>query len=342
MTTKISASAQSLATICLSNEQGMRVEIINFGARVKSIKFPVNNNLLSDNSMEMILGYDNAEDYLADDAYLGATCGRVCNRIAGGKFEILGKVYQLPLNDGENCLHGGPDNFAMRIWQIDKVSTSSVTLSLVSHHGDQGFPGTLKVLVTYQLTADNKLIINFCGNSDAITPVNLTNHAYFNLGEKDCQSLYLQLMSSTLLATDDAHIPTGDIIEIAGTDFSFTKPACIGERQQNIQEKSLTMKNGYNHCFVLDDSPFEQPKAILTSVKNRIRLSIYTDQTSIQFYTGYYLQGQFSPYQGACLEAQNYTDAEIIPTFPVIFYSLSNNISEQSFISLNQSSGRGL
>ncbi len=300
----------------LINDYGMRVEIINVGARVKSIKFPVNNALSSDHAMEMILGYDNTEDYLTDEFYLGATCGRVCNRIAGGKFEISGHEYQLTLNDGGNCLHGGIDNFSMRIWHVDKVTKSSVTLSLISHYGDQGFPGNLKLSVTYQLTADNKLTIVYCGNSDAITPVNLTNHAYFNLGEKDCLSLYLQLMSSTLLETDEANIPTGNIAEVVGTGFNFTEPACIGESLEITQGESLKLKQGFDHCFVLNNTSFEQPKAMLTSHKNRIRLSIYTDQTSMQLYTGFYLQGKFSAYQGVCLEAQNYTDAENNKHFP--------------------------
>jgi aldose 1-epimerase len=294
----------------------MRVEIINVGARVKSIKFPVSNALSSDNAVEMILGYDNVEDYLTDEFYLGATCGRVCNRIAGGTFEIDGHEYQLPLNDGNNCLHGGIDNFSMRIWQVDKITKSSVTLSLFSHHGDQGFPGNLKLSVTYQLTADNKLTITYCGNSDAITPVNLTNHAYFNLGEQDCQSLYLQLMSSSMLETDVANIPTGQIIRVVGSDFDFTELRCVGARQHNSKKGSLIIKQGYDHCFILDKSPLDQPKAILTSHKNQISLSIYTDQTSIQFYTGFYLKGKFSPYQGVCLEAQNYTDAENNKHFP--------------------------
>ena len=176
-----------LETVSLTNKNGMRVEIINFGARVKSIKFRVNNILT-----EMTLGYGTAEEYLNDDVYLGATCGRVCNRIAGGKFELDGCQYQLPLNDGENCLHGGDNNFSLRYWQIDRqtINHSSVTLLLVSDHGDQGFPGTLNMSVTYELRADNKLSIQYSANTDLTTLINLTNHAYFNLGEKDCESLY--------------------------------------------------------------------------------------------------------------------------------------------------------
>jgi len=303
----------AVKTVILRNDYGMAVEIINLGARVKSIKFPVNTI-----PTEMILGYDVATDYLTDEFYLGATCGRVCNRIAGGKFELAGKQHQLSLNDGDNCLHGGSDNFSMRNWQIDEknLTDTSVTLSLVSPNGDQGFPGELKLAVTYQLSADNKLSIEYSADTDLATPINLTNHAYFTLGEKDCQSLYLQMMSSVFLETTSANIPTGNIIPVADTDFNFREPVSIGLRQQNTEDKSLKAKKGYDHCFVLDNAPFTECKAVLTSLKNQISLSVYTDQPTIQLYTGFYLSDKFSAYQGVCLEAQNYTDADNHAHFP--------------------------
>ncbi|WP_052056860.1 aldose epimerase family protein [Colwellia psychrerythraea] len=302
-----------LDTIVLSNGNNMTVEIINFGARIKSIKFPVHGK-----PTEMTLGYESSHEYLADDFYLGATCGRVCNRIAGGKFELAGRQYQLSQNDGDNCLHGGTDNFARRMWKVrrETVTNSSVTLSLISPNGDQGFPGTLNLSITYQLSEDNLLSIQFIGNTDLATPVNLTNHAYFNLGEHDCQSLYLQMMSSAFLESNAENIATGNILSVNQSDYNFRSPASIGERQHNTEDESINAKNGYDHCFVLDNTPFEQPKAILTSLKNQISLSVYTDQAAMQLYTGYYLNGQFNAYQGMCLEAQNYTGAENNQHFP--------------------------
>ncbi len=302
-----------LATLTLTNDYGMSVEIINFGARVKSIKFPVNAEL-----KEMILGYASAEEYLADEFYLGATCGRVCNRIADGKFELEDQQYQISQNDGDNCLHGGEHNFALRYWKIDKetLTNSSVTLSLDSNDGDQGFPGNLTLSVTYQLSVDHKLSIQYSANTDLATPINLTNHAYFNLGEKDCQSLQLQMMSSAYLETDTANIPTSNIIATSDTDFNFKEAVSIGNRQQKTQDQSLKEKHGYDHCFVLDNTPFEQPKAILTSLKNQLSLSVYTDQPAIQLYTGFYLSGNFTSYQGLCLEAQNYPNAINVKQFP--------------------------
>jgi aldose 1-epimerase len=302
-----------LETVVLTNDYGMSVEIINFGARIKSIKFPVNAK-----PMEMVLGYTCAQDYLSDELYLGATCGRVCNRIAGGKFELEGRQVQLTQNDGDNCLHGGGDNFSLRFWQIDKKthSKNSVTLRYISVDGEQGFPGTLNVSVTYQLSADNKLSIKYFANTDVVTVVNLTNHAYFNLAEKDSQSLYLQMMASAFLESDADNIPTGNILGVAQTDFDFREPACIGKRQKRTLDESIKEKNGYDHCFVLDNAPLTKPKAVLTSLKNQISLSVYTDQPAIQLYTGFYLSDKFKPYQGLCLEAQNYTDAENNKNFP--------------------------
>lgn len=306
-------SLTTLETIRLTNDNGMSVEIINFGARIKSIKFPVNSL-----PTEMIVCYTSAEEYINDEFYLGATCGRVCNRIAGGKFELDGLQYQLPLNDGENCLHGGDNNFSLRYWKIDsqKLSDSSVTLLLVSPNNDQGFPGTLNISVTYQLSADNKLSIQYSADTDLATPINMTNHAYFNLGEQNCEALTLQMHSATYLESDSANIPTGNIIPVDDTDYNFMLPVIIGHRQNNTIDKSLIEKKGYDHCFVLDNTPFEQPKAILTSAKNQVSLSIYTDQPTIQLYTGFYLGSKFRSYQGLCLEAQNYPNAINVKHFP--------------------------
>jgi len=168
------------------------------------------------------------------------------------------------------------------------------------------YKSELASLISKNTTLANNLVQTY----------HLTNHAYFNLGEQDCQSLYLQMMSSAFLETDSANIPTGNIISVAGTDYNFREPAAIGYRQQRTEDESLKTKKGYDHCFVLDNAPFDQPKAILTSLKNQISLSVYTNQAAIQLYTGYSLSGKFGSYQGLCLEAQNYTDADNNKNFP--------------------------
>lgn len=303
----------TIETILLSNDNNMSVEIINFGARIKSIKFPLNSE-----PTEMILGYSSAYEYLTDEFYLGAICGRVCNRIAGGKFELDGREYQLSKNDGENSLHGGAHNFSSRYWQVRSQSRtcSEVTLSLISHGGDQGYPGTVEISVTYQLSADNKLSIKFLANTYLATPINLTNHAYFHLGENSCESLNLQIMSSSFLETNCENLATGEILPVNDTDCDFRESRVVGERHISSHVNSIQEKHGFDHCFVLDDTPISQSKAILTSLKNGISLSVYTDQPAMQLYTGSYLGGGFKPYQGLCLEAQNYPNAINVKHFP--------------------------
>jgi len=302
-----------LETVLLTNDYGMSVEILNFGARIKSIKFPVNYT-----PTEMTLGYVSVEEYLKDDFYLGATCGRVCNRIAGAKFQLDGKEYQLSQNDGDNCLHGGKSNFSFRYWKIDQqtVTKTSVTLLLFSEDGDQGFPGTVNLSVTYQLSDDNQLSIQYLANTDLATPINLTNHTYFNLGEEDGECLFLQIKISAYLESSNNNIPTGNVLSVEGNDYDFNEPTNVGRRQSTTLDHSLLEKHGYDHCFILDDSPIEQSKAVLTSLQNQVSLSVYTDQPAIQLYTGFYLNGPFKSYQGLCLEAQNHTDADNIKHFP--------------------------
>jgi aldose 1-epimerase len=303
----------NIITTTLSNKQGMTVEIINLGARIKSLKFPVNGK-----PTEMTVGYATANEYTTDPFYLGATCGRVCNRIAKGAFELNGKHYQLSQNDDQNCLHGGEDNFSHRLWQIEQSTLRDdyVAMCLTSADGDQGFPGKVTIKTSYQLTENNELIIDYTAETDAATPINITNHAYFNLGEENCEALQLQLMSSAYLERNNTNSPTGNIVSVAQSDFNFRQPAIVGERQRNTQDEKLKAMRGYDHCFVLDNSPFSSAKAILTSAKNKVKLSLYTDQAAVQLYTGSYLSGNFNAYQGLCLEAQNYSDAVNIAHFP--------------------------
>ena len=182
--------------ITLVNNSGMSVDVCNLGARITSIKLNID-----DTPTELTVGYDNAEDYYHDSYYLGATCGRVCNRIGNAKFQLNGKHYQLTKNDGDNCLHGGIKNFSHTLWEVDKrsLTENKITFTLTSEDGDQGFPGNLRVQVNVELTEDNQLIIQYHGTSDAPTPVNLTNHTYFNLGENTCEALLLTLDSSHYL-----------------------------------------------------------------------------------------------------------------------------------------------
>ncbi|MGB0938396.1 MAG: aldose epimerase family protein [Colwellia sp.] len=337
----MSSEQPKLEHITLKNLQGMSVALTNFGARITAINFPVQGVC-----KPMVLGYDSLDGFLDDPFYLGATCGRVCNRVAGGRFQIAGQTYQLPQNDGENCLHGGIENFSFRYWAIDEetLSDTFVRFKLLSQDGDQGFPGELSISVTYQLNDDNALSIQYEANTHKTTAVNMTNHAYFNLGEDNCLDLHLQLFSHEILEIDQQNIPTGNMLSVENTPFDFTKEVLfsssspnssyspsssyrtIGQHFNTEDSNGESLSKGFDHCFVLEQKLLEsttssndllsKPSAILTSLKNKIRLSLFTDQNAVQFYTGYYLDKPFSAFKGLCLEAQNHTDAENHAHFP--------------------------
>lgn len=299
--------------ITLTNKRGMAVDILSLGARVASIRFPV-----AGKPMEMTLGYQDDSQYADDSFYLGATCGRVCNRISNAQFSLDGRAYQLVKNDNDNCLHGGVNNFSHRTWQVEEASLTqqNVRLTLCSADGDQGFPGDVKVSVNYRLTEDNQLRIEFFANTNAATPVNLTNHTYFNLGEPDARALKLQINANNYLELDDANVPTGKILSVADTDFDLNHQAPVGRREKVSEDSSITSRLGFDHCFVLNNNDMTQPNAVLTSLKNKLKMTLFTDQKAIQLYTGAYLSKPFLPYQGLCLEAQNFTNAINIGHFP--------------------------
>ncbi|WP_394176528.1 aldose epimerase family protein [Thalassotalea litorea] len=298
-----------LKSIQLSNGNGMQVTLLNYGARIASVQF---------NDQEMLVTYDDVHDFLNDDFYLGATCGRVCNRISGAGFSLDGESYTLAQNNGGNCLHGGINNFSYRYWTIeeDSVTEQSVTLTLISEDGDEGFPGKASIAVTYRLTGDNQLHIDYRANTDKATPINLTNHAYFNLGAVDGNSLELQLMASSCLNRNENEMPDGSFRSLLGTDYNFRELSQVGLRQQQSQDPELLAMGGFDHCYILDNAPFHQAKARLVAKQQGVEMRLYTDQSAIQLYTGKYLDSPFQPYQGLCLEAQNYTDAVNQQHFP--------------------------
>lgn len=300
-----------LQTVLLQNKQGMSVEILNYGARIKSILFPVNGI-----ATEMTVGYADSNSYLTDAFYLGATCGRVCNRIEEGKFDLNGASYHLTQNDGENCLHGGVDNFSYQYWQVESSTYSTVTLTLKSKNGDQGFPGNLDLQVIYHLTENNTLEMHYLATTDAPTPINITNHAYFNLGDETCESLDLQLVASTMLERKENGLPSGNVIAVENSDFDFRQLSNIGDRQLNTNDDDLIAMACFDHCFVLDDHDITSPKAVLLSKNNGVKMTLFTDQPAVQLYTGVGLSGEFSVYQGVCVEAQNYSNAVNVSYFP--------------------------
>ncbi|GLX86090.1 aldose 1-epimerase [Thalassotalea loyana] len=297
----------------LSNHHGMQVKILDFGARVSSILFPIKGRLT-----EMTLAYTKQESYLQDPFYLGATVGRVCNRIAKARFSLNHKEYQLSKNSGENCLHGGAQGFSSRYWHFnpDSLSDNFAELSLLSEDGDQGFPGRVLATVVYRLTANNSLEIEFKARTDQDTVVNMCNHCYFHLGEPSIKSLSLQLNALHYLPINREGIPTGEVRVVKNSPFSFKQLSVLGEKLTSVADSQLQQNNGYDHCFVLENTKNKQAVATLVGNANRVKMQVFTDQPGLQLYSGQYLADEFSAYQGMCLEAQNFPNAINTKGFP--------------------------
>jgi len=298
----------------LRNSSGMQVTLLDFGARVISILFPVKEQLT-----EMILTYKNIDDFKNDPFYLGATVGRVCNRIAQARFSFLKHDYHLSKNSNEHCLHGGENGFSKRNWQFNQqsLSESYAELSLTSSDGDQGFPGRLSAKVSYRLTDDNCLKINFSATSEQDTLVNLCNHCYFHLGEESINNLSLKISADQYLPTNHSGIPTGETASVINGPFSFIEEKLVGETVTQSDHLQIKEHKGFDHCYVLE-SANHMPVAHLRGQSKAVELLIYTDQPGLQLYSGQYLEDKFSPYQALCMEAQGFPDAVNHSHFPNI------------------------
>ncbi|MNX21181.1 Aldose 1-epimerase precursor [compost metagenome] len=313
--TTIDGKAVKLYT--LKNKQGASVSISNYGGRVVSLLVPDKNNKLTD----VVLGYDSIGAYRKKgEPFFGALIGRYGNRIGKGKFALDGKEYQLQLNDGVNTLHGGTDGFFGKVWEAKQVDSTKLELSYVSQDGEAGYPGKLDVKVTYTLTDDNALQIDYVATTDKTTIVNLTNHAYFNLnGEGDSTILDHELMidASAYTPVDSTLIPTGKLQPVAGTAFDFNKSKLIG-KQIGDNDEQLKFGKGYDHNFALTHHDGKAPVAVVKSTKTGIVLSVITTEPGLQFYSGNFLTGadkdgkggKSYPHRSAfCLETQHFPDA---------------------------------
>ncbi len=284
--------------ITLKNNNGMQVVVSDFGARLCSIIFPTCHE-----SKEMLMRYQDESQFVDDPFYVGAICGRVANRIGRGRFSYDGHTYQYSQNDGEHCLHGGSQSIDKRFWHIAEQSQSSVTLKLASPDGNNGFAGNVNIQVTYRLFEDSKLEIEICADTDKTTPLNLTNHAYFNLAEHSALDLELCIDAESLLEKDAGNIPTGKLLKVDESEstalkFDFREP------------KSLQQAGDLDHYFVFHKAPQGMRLvAQLVSKNNGVRLRVFSDQNGLQCYMGGFLSAPFSPYSGVCLELHNYPDA---------------------------------
>jgi aldose 1-epimerase len=310
----------------LSNSHGVEVQVINFGGIITSILVPDSNGKMAD----VALGFDNLDGYLENKPYFGAIVGRYANRIANGKFTLDGKEYTLAKNNGPNSLHGGTKGFNKVLWQAEpfrRGQSEGVTLSYLSRDGEEGYPGNLKVKVTYTLTDKNELVIDYEATTDKATPINLTNHSYFNLsgeGSGDVLAHELQLNADSFTPVDQNLIPTGEMKPVKGTPMDFTHPTAIGARI-NDQYEQLIIAHGYDHNFVINRKNDKlQFAARVRDPKSGRVLEVYTTQPGIQLYTGNFLDGTVVGKHGHaykqraafCLETQHYPDSPNHANFP--------------------------
>ena len=301
----------------LKNTNGMEVKMTDYGGTVTSIVVPDKEG----NMENVILGFDNIDDYLAGTPFFGATIGRYGNRIGKGKFTLNGEEYSLTINDGENHLHGGTLGYDKVMWKGEPVGGNAVKFSYLSEDGEQGYPGNLDIEVLFTLTDDNELKIDYTATTDKATPVNLTNHSYFNLsGDPESLILDHELMihADGYTPVDAGLIPTGEIAEVAGTPFDFTEPYAIGARIDEVP-------GGYDHNWVLQDLAGDMPLvATLKDPQTGRKMEIYTSEPGLQFYSGNFLDGTLEGPNGSkyvlhsalCLETQHFPDSPNKPEFP--------------------------
>jgi aldose 1-epimerase len=311
----------------LKNQKGMEITVTNFGARIVSWMVPDKNGLNED----VVFGYDSIDGYLnSNESYFGASIGRYGNRIAKGEFAIGDIKYKLAQNNGVNSLHGGINGFSKKVWDVVQKGADQLDFKLVSPDMDEGFPGELIVAMSYRLTNDNELVIQYDAKCDKPTVINLTNHSYFNLhgaGNGNILDHQLTLNADFYTPIDSTLIPTGEIATVENTPFDFRKPKLIGA-QINEENQQIRFGLGYDINFVLK-KPADQPIALAASVfepQSGRLLEVFTDQPGIQFYSGNFLDGKYPGKKGKtygyrsgfCLETQHYPNSPNQPNFPTV------------------------
>lgn len=319
----------SVQAFTLTNAHGVQARVISYGAIIQSLKVPDRNGTLGD----VVLGFDSLEGYLGETPYFGALIGRYGNRIGGARFELDGVTYRLAANNGPNHLHGGVRGFDKVVWDARPVQGADrvgVAFSRTSPAGEEGYPGTLAVEVTYTLTEADELLFEYHATTDAATPVNLTQHSYFNLagdGSGDVLGHMLTLNASRFTPVDAGLIPTGEIASVERTPFDFGTPRAIGERI-GADDEQIRLGGGYDHNFVLDREG-AAPDALVLAARveepttGRF-MEVRTTEPGLQFYSGNFLDGSITGKNGAvyghrngfCLETQHFPDSPNRPLFP--------------------------
>lgn len=312
-------NGDTITQYTITNPQGMQVSIINYGGTVTNLLVPGRDHELGD----VVLGFDSLSGYLQKaNPYFGCLVGRYGNRIAKGKFILDGQAYQLTLNDHGNTLHGGVQGLDKVIWQASKpAGDSSLKLTYTSKDGDQGFPGNLVIEVVYTLSSDNALQIAYSATTDKATPVNLTNHCYFNLSAGKQNTILdheVMLQAEKFTAVDSLLIPTGQLPDVKGTPMDFTTPKKIGA-------ELAAVKGGYDHNWVLKRTGKDLEKiATAYDASSGRFMEVFTTEPGLQFYTGNFLDGtlkgkqqqKYQQHAGFCMETQHFPDAPNQPSFP--------------------------
>jgi aldose 1-epimerase len=313
----IASGTHSLDPITIQSER-ITARFIPWGATLISLEVPDRYGVQG----EVTLGFNDPERYLEPHPFFGCVAGRYANRIAQGRFTLDGKVYTLATNDGRHHLHGGVQGFDKRDWSAAKLSPNAVRFSYVSAGGEEGYPGTLSVSVTYTLTEHDELRIDYTATSDAPTVVNLTHHAYWNLGpDPDILAHELQLNATKITVVDHESIPTGRLRDVAGTAFDFTTAKAIG---RDIAAMANSPGGGFDHNWMITakkDAEGFALAALLREPKSGRTMRVLTDQPGIQFYSGNYLnqvhgRRLYDKHAGLCLETQHFPDSPNHPEFP--------------------------
>jgi aldose 1-epimerase len=318
------ADGNAVHLFSLSNDHGMEVNVTNYGGIITALWVPDRWGKIDD----VVLGHDTLEGYLHRSRYFGALIGRYANRISRGQFSLNGTRYSLTQNNGENHLHGGFRGFDKVVWEAREIIESDgvgLELSYLSQEGEEGYPGNLRVVVTYRLTEENELRLDYFATTDKETIVNLTNHSYFNLaGGGTVLSHELTINADRFVAVREGLIPTGEIKQVKDTPMDFTHATQVGARIK-VKDDQLIVAGGYDHNFVLrtNGNRLHQAAKIHEPTTGRV-LEVLTDQPGLQFYSGNFLDGTivgkngraYVKYSGCCLEPQHFPDAPNQPSFP--------------------------
>jgi aldose 1-epimerase len=319
-------AGESVDIYTLTNQSGMEARITNYGGILVSLKTPDRKGTQAD----IVLGLNSLNDYLKGHPYFGAIVGRYANRIARGRFTLNGTEYKLAVNNGENHLHGGITGFDKAVWTARSLlmkNAVSLSLSYLSKDGEEGYPGNLQVRVTYTLTNNNELKIDYLATTDKDTVINLTEHSYFNLageGNGDILGHLLQINANRFTPTDAGSIPTGELRSVSGTPLDFTTSTAIGARISQ-PDQQLQFGNGYDQNFIINGRNGElRQAAIVYEPTSGRTIEVWTTEPGVQFYTGNYLDGTlmgksgktYGKRSGFCLETEHFPDSPNKPSFP--------------------------